>query len=133
MKAPNHLRSVILCVDDRENKIEVELFKRVLETAGYTALTAGDAHQALEIFHKNDVDLVLSEHVGPATSDGPSLTANMKRIKPKVPIAIYSADWAESPDDMRFAEMFITKLVSVDELLCMIEKLLTKRPTRIAA
>jgi CheY-like chemotaxis protein len=124
-------RPVILCIDDRENKTALELFKRVLETSGYTAFTAGNAHEALEIFHNNPVDLVLTEHIVPTTNGGPPLSASMKRLKPDVPVAIYTADLAESPEEMQFADTFITKLVSIDELLSTIKKLLTRRPTRV--
>ena len=69
----------------------------------------------------------------PTTIGGPSLAENMKSLKPGVPVAIYSADLSESPEDMRFADIFITKLVSIDELLCTIERLLTRGSTRGAA
>jgi CheY-like chemotaxis protein len=131
MNAQGHPRPVILCVDDRENKTALELFKRVLETAGYTALTATSAREALAILHNNQVDLVLTEHIAPAASDGPALSASMKQLKPEVPVAIYTAELAEPPEEMRFADMFITKLVSIEELLSMIGKLLTRRPTTL--
>lgn len=96
-------------------------------------LIASSAHKALEIFRKSRVDLVLTEHIVPATTGSPTLAATLKRLKPDVPVAIYSADWAESPEDMWFADMFITKLVPVDELLRKIEELLAKDLTRAAA
>jgi CheY-like chemotaxis protein len=133
MNTQGYSRPVILCVDDRETETQRELFRRVLETAGYTVLIATSAHTALDIFRKNHVDLVLTEHVVPATTGSPTLAAIVKRLKPDVPVAIYSADWAESPEDMWFADMFITKLVSIDELLRTIVRLLDKRPTRAAA
>jgi CheY-like chemotaxis protein len=132
MNVQGHSRSVILCVDDRENETEVELFKRVLETAGYGVLATTSADEALEIFQHNHVDLVLTEHIVPAVTGAPTLPATMKTLKPDVPVAIYSADLAASPEDMQFADMFISKLVSIDELLCTIEKLLSRSPTRVA-
>lgn len=128
-----HSRPLILCVDDTEGKTQRELFRRVLETAGYTVLTTASTREALEIFRNRHVDLVLTEHIPPATTDSTSLAATMKQMKPHVPIAIYSADWAESPEDMRFADIFITKLVSIDELLRTIMQLLGKVPRRAAA
>lgn len=122
----------ILCVDHRETEVELGLLKRVLERAGYRVLATLNPHEALEIFRANRIDLVLTEHIVPR-SGGPTLAERLKRLKPHVPIAIYSADWAPSPDDMRFAEMFITKLVSADELLDTIELLLDKVQTRAAA
>ena len=133
MNLQGYSRPSILCVDDTETETQRELFRRVLETAGFTVLIATSVHKALEIFRKNRVDLVLTEHIAPATTRSPTLAATMKRLKPDVPVVIYSADWAESPEDMRFADMFITKLVSVDELLRTIMQLLDKVPTRAAA
>lgn len=126
-------RPLILCADDRETATQRELFRRVLETAGYTVLMATSAGQALEIFRRNRIDLVLTEHIAPPTSGSPTLAATLKRLKPDVPVAIYSADWAASPEDMRFADVFITKLVSVTELLRTIMQLLGKVPMRAAA
>jgi CheY-like chemotaxis protein len=123
MKAPSHSRAVILCIDDQETALGLR--KRVLERAGYKVLTATSAHRALEIFRKNHVDLVLTEHVLPAIVGKTAVAAAMKMLRPEVPVAIYSADLAE-PEDMRFADIFITKLVSVDELLRTIEGLLLK-------
>jgi len=97
----------------------------VLETAGYKVLIARSIHKALEIFRRNRVDLVLAEHIAPATKGGSALPVTMKGLKPDVPVVIYSADWAELPGD-RFADMFISKLVSADELLRMIKSLLDK-------
>jgi CheY-like chemotaxis protein len=128
-----HSRPVILCVDDKETETQRELFRNVLELAGYGVLIARSAHKALEIFRKNHVDLVLTEHIVPGAARSPTLAATLKRLKPDIPVAIYSADWAESPEDMRFADMFITKLVSVHELLRTIMLLLGKVPTRAAA
>ena len=84
------------------------------------------AHRALEIFRANPVDLVLTEHVLPAIIGGPALAATMKMLNPEVPVAVLSADLWEWPEDKRFADIFITKLVSVDELLREGEKLLPK-------
>jgi CheY-like chemotaxis protein len=133
MNAQGHSRPVILCADDRETETQRRLFTRVLETAGYTVLIARSAHQALEIFRAKHVDLVLTEQIAPAATSGPTLAATLKRLKPDVPVAIYSADWTMSPEDMRFADRFITKLVSVDELLRTIMHLLDKVPKRAAA
>jgi CheY-like chemotaxis protein len=115
----------ILCVDDHEIGLKVR--KRVLEMAGYTVLIATRAHEALELFRTNHIDLVIAEHIAPAIVDGPTLAATMKMLKPEVPVAIFSADVQVSPEDRRFADAYITKLVPIDELLRLIRKLLGKR------
>jgi two-component system, chemotaxis family, sensor kinase CheA len=120
MNAPLHSRRVILCVDDHQPGLDVRT--RLLEEAGYRVVTARNSHQALAIFRENHVDLVLAEHIVPRSMDGPTMAATMKMLKPEVPVAVYSAD-LEWPED-QFADVFITKLAPVDELLHMIEKLL---------
>src|SRR5215469_13296976 len=127
MNASGHLRPLILCVDDKVSESQLDLFARVLEVSGYAVLTAASAFKALEIFHRNQVDLVLAEHILVAGA-GRTLAAIMKKLKPAVPVAMYSADFAESPEDMRFADVFITKLVSIEELLATIQALLLKAP-----
>jgi CheY-like chemotaxis protein len=87
------------------------------------------AHEALELFRGHRIDLVLAEHIAPASIDGPTLAETMKMLKPEIPIAILSADVQASPEDQRFADAFITKLAPVDELLRTIRKLLKKRLT----
>ena len=93
-----------------------------MEKEGFKVLTATSAHRALEIFRTNHVDLVLTEHVLPTIVGGPALAATVKMLKPEVPVAVLSAEMSEWPDDRRFADVFITKLASVDELLHAIEK-----------
>ena len=131
MNASAHLRPLILCVDDKVSESQLDLFARVLEVSGYAALTATSGFEALEIFRRNQVDLVLTEHIRVAHA-GRTLAATMRTLKPAVPVAIYSADFAESPEDMRFADIFITKLVSIEELLSTILKLLQKAPVAMA-
>jgi len=124
MSVRGQFRPVILCVDDQYAGLDLR--KRVLEKAGYKALIASSAHEALELFRANHIDLVLTEHVRPAIVGGPALAAALKMLRPDVPIAIFSADLSEWAEDKRFADVFITKLVSIDELLRTIEKLLVK-------
>src|ERR1051326_417792 len=132
MNIQRHLRPLILCVDDQETEDESKLFKRVLESAGYRVLIATGAGEALEMFQKNYVDLVLTEHIGPTMLNGPTLPAIMKMLKPEVPVAIYSADWAASPEDTSVADRFITKLVPLDDLLGTIKSRLAGGAKRAA-
>jgi CheY-like chemotaxis protein len=96
----------------------------VLEKAGYRVLSASTAEGAVEILRQLDVHLILMEQRMPTGSSGESLAQQLKEMKPDVPLAIYTADWAQSSEDLRVADAFITKLVSVEELLSILEKLL---------
>jgi CheY-like chemotaxis protein len=114
---------LLLCVDTEE--IGLQIRKRMLETVGYKVLSARSTQQALKAFRQNNVDLVLLEHLVPGDIDCRSLIATMKSLKPEVPIAIYSAD-LQRPQNLQLADAFITKLVSVHELLRTLEKLLPR-------
>ena len=116
----------ILCIDDTANEVEMRLRKSVLEIAGYEVLATHNPREAVQIIRNNDVELVLTEHIVPMDGGTP-LTQVLKSLKLKVPVVLYSGDWAPPPDDIRMADKFITKLVSTDELLCTIEDLLVKR------
>jgi DNA-binding response OmpR family regulator len=122
MKRFGHFPAVILCVDDQG--VALDLRKQVLRKAGYSVLTATTAEQALDIFRMNQVDLVLTDHLL-STISGTTLAAKMKSIKPEVKIAILSGV-AEVPEHIQFADMFITKLMPIDELLRTIERLVRK-------
>ena len=112
---------MVLCIDDQANALELR--KLVLQKTGYRVLTATSARQALKIFRENAVDVVLMEDVVGNTGSS-VLVPQMKALKPEVPVALYSADRTESLEGLRFADMFITKLASIDELLCAIRRLL---------
>ena len=125
MNGSSRSRPVVLCVVDQETA--VKLRKQVLEAAGYKVLSATSAHQALEIFRASRIDLVLIENVVPTMIDSTTLAATLRMLRPQVPIGIYSPDLAVSPEDRRFADEFITKLVSVEELVRIVERLLSRR------
>src|SRR5215471_11174538 len=118
---------VILCIDDRATAAETELLRSVLEKTGHQVLTASSANRATEVFRHHEIDLILMEQRVPTGIRGCSLAELLKRVEPDVPIAIYTADWTQSPEDLRVADAFITKLVSVEELLSTIRRLLDNR------
>ena len=120
MEGQRSFAPAILCLDYPRNAAGLQIRRQVLEAAGYRVHTALCVAAALEIISNGEVDLVLTEQL-----DAASLAA-MKRLNPEVRIVIYSADWKESQQAMRFAAIFVTKLAPVDELLCTIAGLLEK-------
>jgi len=109
----------------------MRLRKSVLEIAGYGVWVTRNPWEAIQIIRKNDVALVLTEHI--VMNGGAPLTRILKRLKPQVPVVIYSGAWVDPPEGIGRADGFITKLVSTDELLRTIEELLAKTQTRAAA
>jgi two-component system, OmpR family, response regulator len=125
-------KPTILCVDDTATEPELHLLTSVLERAGYQVLATRSPLRALEFIRHEHVDLVLTEHIVPP-KDGPAFADTVRRLNPYVPIAVYSGNWAPESGDLWIADRFITKLVSVDELLGMIEELMTTPRTQRAA
>lgn len=125
-------RPRILCIDDTASELEIRLRKSVLEIAGYGVWATRNPWEAVHIVRNNDVELVLTEHIVPMNG-GPPLTQILKRLKPHVPVVIYSGAWLGPPDGIGMADRLLTKLVSTDELLGTIEELLAKTQTRAAA
>jgi CheY-like chemotaxis protein len=98
-----HEKAVILCIDDNELALQVR--KTVLEQNGFTVVTAHDAPSALELFKTAAIDLVLSDHVLKGTT-GVEIAKEMKRLKPAVPVVLYSG---APPETMGPVDCFILK------------------------
>ena len=113
----------VLCVDDEVEALNLR--KAMLESHGYRVLTATSAEEALKVFDSTEVDVVLTDHLLKGQT-GTALAAEMRRRKPHVPIAIYSGV-AQVPDDMDKADVFITKLVTPEELLAYLEATITAK------
>ena len=110
-------RGIVLCVDDEPEALNLR--KQVLEAHGYKVLLATDAPEALQLFDFEEIDVVLTDHLLKGQT-GTALAAEMKRRKPDVAVAIYSGV-SEAPEDIAKADVFITKLVTPEELLAYLE------------
>lgn len=97
--------STVLCIDDDETVLNTR--KMILEMAGYSVVTATDSDIGIQLFTSSAVDMVISDQSLQGKT-GTELAAEMKRIKPNVPIVIMSG-LAEQPEGMRHADLFICK------------------------
>ncbi len=97
--------ATILCIDDNETALKVR--KMVLEVAGYSVLTAGNVDLAMQLFTASAVDIVISDHLL-QDKTGTELAAEMKRLKPTIPIVIMSGV-VQEPEGMEHADLFIVK------------------------
>lgn len=96
---------VILCVDDEATALATR--SQILSRAGYVVLTASDGAAALELFKCIRTDLVIMDH-GFASLSGTQVAAEMKRLKPGVPIILLSG-LMKSPLGSEHADLLITK------------------------
>jgi CheY-like chemotaxis protein len=119
---PNTEGSVILCVDDEPTLLAIR--QLVLAAAGYQVLPAETGRAALELYKQQHVDLVITDHLLPDMS-GAQVALEIKKMRPSVPIILLSG-LPEAPEGAEYADMFLTKGMSVPHLLSTIAKLLKR-------
>ena len=98
--------AVILCVDDEPNSLILR--KLVLEKEGYRVLPASSAAQAVEVFSREKVDLVLSDQLMPGGT-GTELAKKIKNVSPDLPVIVISGV-NEVPPDADSADLFMSKV-----------------------
>jgi CheY-like chemotaxis protein len=113
---------VILCVDDEVAALALR--RLVLSSAGYEVLTAADGAAALELFRSFQIDLVITDYWLPGLT-GAELAAEMKRLKPAIPVALFSG-LVEAPQGSEHADLVITKGMPAVEFLREVGKLISK-------
>ena len=77
--------------------------KYVLETGGYEVMAATNGDQALRLVTTLDVDAVLLEYDLPDAA-GTAVRAEMKRIKPGVPVLLFAGIGSQTPFLLRFLD-----------------------------
>ena len=80
-------RKTILCVEDEE--LQLKLRRLLFENAGYDVLDVGSAVAALDIFRSQPVHAVVMDY-SLHGQDGISVAAEMKKMRPAVPIVMLS-------------------------------------------
>jgi CheY-like chemotaxis protein len=80
-------KPTLLYVDDHPERLVV--LKAVLESTGYNVLTADSALKGLEVFLAEPIDLVVLDYYMPSM-DGGAVATKMRRLRPNVPIIIFS-------------------------------------------
>jgi CheY-like chemotaxis protein len=113
---------VILCVDDEVPALALR--RLVLSAAGYEVLTATDGVGALELFRCIQVDVVITDYWLTGLT-GVQLAAEMKRLKPAIPVILLSG-LVEAPPGSELTDLVITKGMPVEKLLSEIAKLISK-------
>lgn len=95
----------------------------VFEMCGYTVLTASEPCQALALVETASFDVAILDYELSETSS-PCLAKQIRRIKPSVPVLLYSRRCAVHQDDLRFFDGFVTRTENIDVLLRKLEELL---------
>ena len=113
-------RALILCVDD--NQTTLGLLNEILASKGFAVLLASTAGQAVEILRETPVSLVIADHMLRGMT-GVELAAQLKTIKPAVPVVLHSGT---NPDSMRHVDAFIHKDEPVEAFLGLITDLVER-------
>jgi two-component system, OmpR family, response regulator CpxR len=117
-------KRTILCVDDNEQSLSIR--KILLETRGYRVCACTKGEEALEIFKKGGVDLVLTDLVMPGF-DGTRLIEEIKTISPETPAILLSGKVRIYDRDTQ-ADVFLPKgMYAPAELLERIRLLLIRK------
>lgn len=88
---------LLLCVDD--DKVALSGWCLYLQGRGYKVMSASDGEDGLQIFATQPVAAVILDYAMPEV-DGSSVAAIMKRMKPEVPILLFSGV-SEVPPELR--------------------------------
>jgi len=113
----------ILIVDDDQNILR--LYKEELEDEGYVIVTASNGQEAIEMFEKEDPDLVTLDILLPDI-DGIKLLRQMKEKKPRLPIIMSTAYDYRDDFAVWASEAYIVKSSDMTELKATIKKLIDK-------
>lgn len=113
--------STLLCIHPDPAQLSL------LEQSGYELITANNGSDGLRLFLSQPVDAIVFDYQLCA-SDGSALAAEIKRIKPQLPIVML-ADNVELPDDaLKFVNALVAKSDGPDFLLATVRSVLNLKP-----
>jgi DNA-binding response OmpR family regulator len=113
----------ILVVDD---DLHIQrLYKEEFEDDGYEVVVASNGREALEMFEKEDPDIVTLDILLP-DMDGIHILRQIKEKNPKIPVIMSTAYDYRDDFAVWASEAYIVKSSDLEELKAMIRKLLTK-------
>jgi two-component system response regulator CpxR len=126
------IKKMILCVDDNEQSLSIR--KLMLETRGYRVIVCTTGEEALKVFRRGGIDLVLTDLMMPGL-DGNELVTLIKQVSPGTPVILFSGK-VTFYDQTTQADVFLPKgMYAPVELLERIRLLLIRKrgPKRVAS
>ena len=90
-------KPLILCIEDDD--IYLQLRKAVLEKQGYNVIGATTIEDAITVLREAPVCCIIADHVLRGKT-GQGAAKQMKRIKPDVPLVLFSGTLPEKLDDI---------------------------------
>lgn len=117
--------ATILVVEDNKN---TQILTRARLQSHYTVITANDGEEALDIFYKQHIDLIVADVMMP-NMDGYELVHLLREYKEQTPVILLTAKSTFEDKKTGFAtgiDDYLTKPVNYEELLWRIEALLRR-------
>src|SRR5579864_4151798 len=94
----------VLCVENHREYLDA--LRYMLEAAGYEVVSATTASQGLSLFTKQPIKGVLLEYDLPDAT-GSAVRAEMKRIKPGIPVLLFAGVGSQTPFLLRFFDAYL--------------------------
>lgn len=115
---------VILYVCDKPQGLGIRF---ILSIAGYSVLVATNRSSALEQLRRHPIALVLADQS--LVANDSTLAAEMKRLKPEVPIAVVVPSLGGNAPRSSMADVLVAKEADPPEFLAAIAKVLPDKAT----
>jgi DNA-binding response OmpR family regulator len=94
----------VLCVENHREYLDALTY--MLETAGYEVVSATTGSQGVSMLTKQSIQGVLLEYDLPDAT-GCAVRAEMKRIKPEVPVLLFTGVGSQTPFLLRFFDAYL--------------------------
>jgi CheY-like chemotaxis protein len=113
-------RPLILCVEDDSSALALR--KAILEKNGFDVIGVATDDEALVTLREAPVCATISDHMLSGTT-GTKLAAEMKKIKPDVPIILHSGT---VPEHLDCIDVFISKTEKVPEFVRIVQNVVER-------
>lgn len=98
----NHV--TVLCVENQPEYLDA--LRYMLQTSGFEVVSATTGEQAISVLTENSIQGVLLEYDLP-DSTGTAIRAEMKRIKPEVPVLLFAGVGSQTPFLLKFFDAYL--------------------------
>ena len=113
-------KPLILCIED--DPVYLMLRKKVLERAGYNVIGITSTRDALKVLREAPVCATIADHMLQGTT-GTELAKKMKRLKPSVPIILFSGS---VPEKLQNIDVYLNKGEPLSEFLKIVHSVIER-------
>jgi len=110
----------VLVVDDEKNILK--LYQAELEDEGYTIVTANSGKEAIEVFEKENPDIVTLDILMP-DMDGIQVLRQMKEKKPQIPVIMLTAYDYRNDFSVWVSDAYVVKSSDISNLKATIKQI----------